>query len=158
ERFLAFIDQFQARDRLYRSFLRHVVRIRRFDLAHDMYRLLTRNEHAAWRNVTEISLVRIAGAEGIDLALRLSPIANISPLLACWYRLNNRPPPSSCSPVDLSGAVGTDYEYGSNPSVERFLYEFFFSALNVALQSEGVCSPVLPGIDRAKMGWLQQAV
>lgn len=156
---LRFISHFQARDRLYHTFLRHAARTRRFELTLSMYGLLTTDKHAAWRNPTEITLVQIAAAEGIDLALRLAPVTNISPLLSCWYRAKELQPPQLCSLANLSAeAIGTDYEYGPNPKVERFLYDFFFLALDTALQAEGACSPAFPGIDRTNMGWLQEAV
>jgi hypothetical protein len=54
--------------------------------------------------------------------------------------------------------VGTEYDYGPNPAVEKFLHAFFFLAFDAALQAEGGCMPALPGIDRSKLGWLQEAI
>jgi hypothetical protein len=156
---LHFMEQFHARDRIYRTFLKHVVRTRDFDTVSKMLRLLTDNKHSAWRNATENAAVQIASVEDIDLTLRLDSTQNISPLLSSWYRLQGRQPPQPCSLIDLSStAIGTDYEYGPNPAVENFLHAFFFLALDAALQAEGDCVPALPGIDRSKLGWLQEAI
>lgn len=156
---LRFISQFDARDRVYRAFLRHVVRIRRFDIACDMRALLVEANHAAWRSATETAIVQIACGEEIDLTLRITPAESISPLMSCWYRLKGYTPPRPCSLVDLSPeAVRNDYHYGPNPAVERFLHSFFFLALDVALHADGDCAPALVGIERSKMGWLQEAV
>jgi hypothetical protein len=128
-------------------------------MANNMLTLLGADKHAAWRNATETAIVQIACSEDIDLALRLAPRKNISPLLSCWYRLKGQQPPQPCSLIDLSAAaVRTDYEYGPNPAIEKFLHAFFFSALDTALQADGDCTPALPGIDRPKLGWLQTAI
>jgi hypothetical protein len=158
-RLLRFIEQFSPSDRLYRTLLRHVVRTHDFDLACNILRLLGAHRHAAWRNATENALVQIASAEDIDLELRLTPKSTISPLLSCWYRLRGRQPSQPCTLVDLSStAVGTDYDYGPNLAVEKFLHAFFFLAFDAALQAEGDCVPSLPGIDRSKLGWLQEVI
>ncbi|WP_156042073.1 NACHT domain-containing protein [Bradyrhizobium sp. URHD0069] len=156
---LRFIGQFHPRDRMYLTFLRHVVRTRNFDMACSMLGLLVAQKHKVWRNATENAVVQIASAEDIDLALRLAPQSNISPLLSCWYRLKGHQPPQPCNLIDLSAAaVGTDYDYGPNPAVEKFLHAFFFSAFDAALQAQGDCVPALPGIERSKLGWLQEAI
>ena len=124
-----------------------------------MLALLGAEEHAAWRNATENAIVRVSCVENIDLTLRVVPTTSISPLLSCWYRLKGHKPPQPCTLIDLSpAAVKNDYDYGPNPLVERFLHGFFFLALDAALQADGECAPVLPKIDRSKMGWLGEAV
>jgi hypothetical protein len=154
-----FMEQFHPADRMYRTFLRHVVRTRNFDIAFNMLGLLGDEKYSAWRNATEDAAVRIASAEDIDLALRLTPTSNISPLLSCWYRLKGHVPPQACNLIDLSPtAVGADYDYGPNLAVEKFLHAFFFLAFDTALQAQGDCVPALPGIDRRKLGWLQEAI
>ena len=159
ETLFRFIGRFNPRDRMYRTFLRHVVRTLNFDVAHNMLGFLVADEYAAWRNETENAAVQIASAEDIDLTLRLAPTRSISPLLSCWYRLKGHQPPQPCNLIDLSDtAVGMDYDYGPNPAVEKFLHTFFFSAFDAALQAQGDCVPVLPGIDRSKLGWLQEAI
>jgi hypothetical protein len=159
KKLLSFVGQFHPSDRMYLTFLRHVVRHRNFDMACSTLGLLVAQKHEAWRSATENAVVQIASAEDIDLTFRLAPKGNISPLLSCWYRLKGRQPPQPCNLVDLSAAaVGPDYDYGPNPAVEKFLHAFFFSAFDAALQAQGDCVPALPGIDRSKLGWLQEAI
>ncbi len=156
--FIKFIRQFSARDRLYRSFLKHALRTRNFDLACEMHSEMDDSDHDRWRNAVEKVIVQIACAEEIDLTHRLTPTREITPLLSCWYRIKGLQPPQPCNLTDLSptGVTG-EYHYGSNPLVEDFFHGVFFFGLDTALQIEGKCSPVFPGIDRAKVGWLQQA-
>jgi NACHT domain-containing protein len=73
ESLLRFISQFHARDRIYQTFLRHVVRLRNFEMANEMLGLLQDEKHGAWRNATQDAMARIAAAEGIVLTARLAP-------------------------------------------------------------------------------------
>lgn len=159
QKLLHFVSQFHERDKVYETVLRQVVRTNNLDIALSIIAHLTGAEHTAWRCATEETMVEIASREGIDLTLRYTPTADISPLLSCWYRLNGYVPPKPVSLVNLSpAAIASDYDYGRNTIVERFLYTFFFLALDSALVAEGDCRPLLPGIDRSKMGWLQEAI
>lgn len=156
---LEFIERFDNRDNIFRIFLVHVVRTKNFDMAHGMLMLLIKDEHATWRNATENSIVQIACAEGIDLTHRLTSTRNISPLLSCWYRLKGRTPPQPCNLINLSPDVIRDnYGFGSNPSIEQFLHDFFFLALDAALCDEDRSAPEISGIEQHEMGWLQEAI
>jgi NACHT domain len=156
---LKFITQFHASDRIFKTFLRNVVRVRNFELANQMIGLLQSEKDVSWRNATQNAIVRIAAAEEIDLSVRLTAQASISPLLACWFRIKNLAPPEVCSLADLSSkAVRDDYEYGPNIDVEKFFYAFFFSSLEIAFHAIGDCSPALVGIDQSKLGWMAEAI
>jgi hypothetical protein len=156
---LRFIQQFHARDRIFQTFLRNLTRGRKFDMANDFLGLLQDTKNDAWRNATQNAIVRIAGAEGIDLSVRLPPQVSVSPLLACWYRIKNRAQPAPCELTDLSPkAIRESYDYGPNIEIDRFFHAFFFSSLEAALHAEGDFSPALVGIDRSKLGWMSDAI
>ncbi len=159
ENLLRFISQFHARDRIYQTFLRHVVRLRDFEMANEMLGLMQNEKHAAWRNATQDAMARIAAAEGIVLTARLAPQASLSPLLMCWYRRKGLTPPAACNLDALSPtAVRADYDYGPNVDVEQFFHAFFFSSLDTALSAVGDCEPALIGIDRTKLGWMADGI
>jgi hypothetical protein len=154
-----FIKQFQRSDPIYQAFLRQVVRKREVEMAGKMLALLQDEEFKGWRSETQDAMVRIAGAEGIDLAARIQDQTSISAVLTCLYSLKGLTPPAIC---DLShvcaAAVREDYGYGPNVDVERFFHAFFFGALDTALNAVGACEPALIGIDRSKLGWMENGV
>lgn len=159
ETVLGFLECFHTSDNVYGTFLRHVIRLRNFDMANQMLGLLQDEKYSIWRNATQDAMVRIASVEGIDLSVRIAPQSSVSPLLSCAYRLRGVTPPALCNLGDLAPtAVRADYDYGLNIDVVRFFHSFFFSSLEVALIAVGECDPALVGVNRANLGWMTDGI
>ncbi|WP_417425584.1 ATP-binding protein [Hoeflea sp.] len=155
-----FLQRFREPSAYIRYFVERLAASQRYDALLELRTALSDAKWIAERTDIEDQVLRVACAIGADPFTRMSfDDKKLSPLYASWCGFHRHAQSNGVDhPPVPTNLVRERYDYGVDHALRGFIEAFFFSALAHSLSGGSMENFQYPGLPRARLGWLGEAL